>query len=57
MLEITERVEMLSNESFWEIKAQCLEFATVMLSSLRSHTNVLAVKEEIKTNTQGNKEA
>lgn len=37
MLDITERINLLANESFWEVKAQCLEFACVMLGALRNH--------------------
>ena len=32
MIEVAERVSMLADEKFWEVKAQCLEFATTMLS-------------------------
>lgn len=50
MLEVAERVELLSNENFWEIKAQCLEFACVILNAMKSHSSLLAIKEDIKTN-------
>jgi len=32
MIEVAERVSLLADEKFWEVKAQCLEFATTMLS-------------------------
>lgn len=57
MLDITERVDHLANESFWEVKAQCLEFACVMLTALRTHSHLLAVKDEIKSTSAGGKEA
>lgn len=42
MIEIAERVNMLADEHFWEIKAQCLEFATIMLTQFRSLSHLLA---------------
>ncbi len=32
MIEVTERVNLLADENFWEVKAQCLEFATTVLT-------------------------
>jgi hypothetical protein len=32
MIEVTERVNLLADEHFWEVKAQCLEFATTILT-------------------------
>ena len=32
MIEVAERVNLLAEEHFWEIKAQCLEFATTILT-------------------------
>lgn len=42
MIEIAERVSLLAEEDFWEIKAQCLEFATFILSQFRSLSHLLA---------------
>lgn len=56
MLDIIERVDHLANEGFWEVKAQCLEFACVMLSALRSHSHLLAVKDDIKSTSAGGKD-
>lgn len=35
MLEVCDKVSALSDESFWEIKTQCLEFAATILSQFR----------------------
>lgn len=32
MIEVADRVNLLAEENFWEIKAQCLEFATTILT-------------------------
>jgi len=32
MIEVAERVSLLADEKFWEVKAQCLEFATTILT-------------------------
>jgi len=48
MIEVTERVCLLAEENFWEIKAQCLEFATTMLTQYRSLSHLLAQKDELK---------
>ena len=48
MLEVTERVNQLADEGFWEVKAQCLEFATTMLTQFRSLSHLLAHKDELK---------
>jgi hypothetical protein len=51
MLEVTERVNHLADEDFWEIKAQCLEYATVMLSQFRAYSHLLAQKDDLKAGT------
>ena len=48
MLEVAERVSQLADEKFWEIKAQCLEFATTMLMQFKSSSHLLAHKDDIK---------
>lgn len=48
MLEVTERVNQLADEGFWEVKAQCLEFATTMLTQFRSLSHLLAHKDDLK---------
>lgn len=42
MLEVTEKIEVLADEEFWEVKAQCLEFATMMLTKNASMSHLLA---------------
>ena len=42
MIEVTERVNLLADEHFWEVKAQCLEFATTILTQYRSLSHLLA---------------
>lgn len=48
MLEIVDRVNLLAEENFWEVKAQCLEFATAMLSQYRALSHLMAHKDELK---------
>ena len=48
MIEVAERVNLLAEEHFWEIKAQCLEFATTILTQYRSQSHLLAQKDELK---------
>ena len=48
MLEVTERIELLADEAFWEIKAQCLEFAVTMLQQNMTLSHLLAHKDELK---------
>lgn len=48
MIQVADKVALLSSEPFWEVKAQCLEFATVMLTQLRSLSHLLAQKDELK---------
>ena len=48
MMEVTERVVKLANEPFWEIKAQCMEFAITMLDQFKSLSHLLAQKDEVK---------
>ena len=56
MLDVIERVNQLANEEFWEIKAQCLEFACIILTAFRNLSQLLAVKDEIKATSTGNKD-
>jgi hypothetical protein len=49
MLEVCERVSSLADEAFWEVKTQCLEFAATILNQFRSHSHVLAVKDDLKS--------
>jgi len=48
MIEVAERVNLLADEQFWELKAQCLEFATTILTQFRSLSHLLAQKDELK---------
>ena len=48
MLEVAERVNQLADEKFWEIKAQCLEFATTMHMQFRTSSHLLAHKDDLK---------
>ena len=48
MIEVAERVNSLAEENFWEVKAQCLEFATTILTQFRSLSHLLAQKDELK---------
>eukprot|EP00347_Sterkiella_histriomuscorum_P008400 403345240 len=48
IMDITEKVMMLSNDQYWEIKAQCLIFATVVLNSFRNQSHLLQQKDDVK---------
>lgn len=48
IMDITEKVLLLCNDHYWEIKAQCLVFATVVLYSFRSMSHLLQQKEDVK---------
>lgn len=49
MLEVAERVSRLAEEQFWEVKAQCLEFATTLLTKFATMSHLLAQKDDIKS--------
>ena len=55
VLDVTVSVNNLANESYWETKAQCLEFATTMLSQFSSYSHLLAGKDDIKGGIGGSK--
>jgi len=44
ILDIIEKVHVLSKEKHWEIKAQCLEFAITMLRSYKSMSHLISAK-------------
>lgn len=49
IMDITEKVLLLSKtDQYWEIKAQCLMFATIVLSSFRGLSHLLVQKEDVK---------
>ena len=56
MIEVAERVSLLADEKFWEVKAQCLEFATTLLVQYRSFSHLLAQKDELKAKQPDKKE-
>lgn len=47
-MDITEKVLQLTNEHYWEVKAQALIFATNILTSFRSMSHLLSQKEDVK---------
>lgn len=49
MLEVCSAVANLSEETYWEVKTQVLEFATAMLHQFRSHSHLLAAKDDLKS--------
>jgi hypothetical protein len=48
MLEVSKKVSGLADEQFWEIKTQSHEFATTILNQYRSHSHLMAVKDDLK---------
>ena len=49
IVDVTEKVVMICNDSFWEIKAQCIIFATTVLNSFKNQSHLLgAPKEDVK---------
>lgn len=42
ILDLTEKVYMLANDSYWEVKTQCLIFAATILSSFKNMSHLLA---------------
>ena len=48
IMDITEKVLQLTNEHYWEVKAQALIFATNILTSFRSMSHLLSQKEDVK---------
>jgi hypothetical protein len=48
-MDITEKVLQLSKtDQYWEVKAQCLMFATIVLNSFRHMGHLLSGKEDVK---------
>ena len=48
-MDITEKVLLLcKSDQYWEIKAQCLMFASIVLSSFRNLSHLLSQKEDVK---------
>lgn len=41
-MDVTEKVLLLANDEYWEIKAQCLVFATIVLNSFRHMSHLLS---------------
>jgi hypothetical protein len=49
IMDITEKVLVLcSKDQYWEIKAQCLMFASIVLNSFRGLSHLLSTKEDVK---------
>jgi hypothetical protein len=49
IMDITEKVLVLCNkDQYWEIKAQCLMFASIVLTSFRGLSHLLSTKEDVK---------
>jgi hypothetical protein len=49
IMDITEKVlQLCKTDQYWEIKAQCLMFATIVLSSFRGLSHLLASKDDVK---------
>jgi len=49
-MDITEKVLMLcSQDQYWEIKAQCLMFASIVLNSFRNMSYLLSAKDDVKS--------
>lgn len=49
IMDITEKVLLLcKTDQYWEIRAQCLMFASIVLSSFRHHSHLLSNKEDVK---------
>lgn len=49
IMDITEKVVLLCNDAFWEIKVQCIIFATTILNSFKNQSHLLgAQKEDVK---------
>ena len=42
IMDITEKVYALCGDEYWEIKAQCLVFATIVLNSFRNMSHLLS---------------
>ena len=54
ILDITEKIQNISTDKHWEIKAQCLEFAITVLNGYRSQSHLIATKgDDIKKATAG----
>jgi hypothetical protein len=52
IMDLTEKVLLLSSDNYWEIKAQCLIFASTVLNSFRSMSHLLVQKEDVKGGIQ-----
>ena len=52
IIDIVEKVQLLSNDQYWEIKAQSLIFATTILTSFRQMSHLLAQKDDAKSGIQ-----
>jgi hypothetical protein len=49
IMDITEKVLQLSKtDQYWEVKAQCLMFSTIVLNSFRHMGHLLSGKEDVK---------
>lgn len=46
--DITEKILILSSENYWEIKAQCICFASTIMNSFRHLSHLLATKDDNK---------
>ena len=48
MLDTVERISSLADETHWEVKTQCLEFAATILHKFRDNAHLMAVKDDLK---------
>ena len=49
IMDITEKVlQLCRSDHYWEIKAQCLMFASIVLNSFRNLSHLLSQKEDVK---------
>ena len=53
MLEVCEKISALADETYWEVKTQCLEFAATILSKFKEHAILLAAKDDLKGGVGG----
>ena len=53
IMDLTEKVLLLASDPFWEIKAQCLQFATIVLTSFRNMSHLLQQKDDVKGGAGG----
>jgi hypothetical protein len=49
IMDVTEKILLLAQKDhYWEVKAQCLMFASIVLGSFRHMSHLLSTKEDVK---------